>query len=238
MIVPFVRKTSCPPGRSTRAASATHRYGSAQRPAPYSEIARSKLASANGRRSALPSKSGKERPYCSWSRARSCPCRRGRPEARGDRPQECSRCPSSALYSPRPVRPARRTRSPTHSTPPGCGPRGRPPRRGYAPLRRTGRSPFRSRRLPRRSRRLDRRSPGCGCRARLHRPRSPAERGAGTRAAGVTPVAAEIRRRAVPRASRRRAWRCLAPRLAARRGTGACACARTRPDRRATASSA
>ena len=45
-MVPLVRKMSRPPGRSTRAASGTQSRGSAHRHAPYSEIARSKLASA------------------------------------------------------------------------------------------------------------------------------------------------------------------------------------------------
>ena len=44
--VPLTRKTSSPPGRRSRAASGTHAYGSAQIEAPYSETARSKLASA------------------------------------------------------------------------------------------------------------------------------------------------------------------------------------------------
>ena len=56
--VPFTRKTSSPPGRSSRAASGTHRYGSAQIDAPYSETARSKLASGSGTASALASRSG------------------------------------------------------------------------------------------------------------------------------------------------------------------------------------
>ena len=41
----LMRKTSRPPGRSRRAASGTQRCGSAHRHAPYSEMARSKLAS-------------------------------------------------------------------------------------------------------------------------------------------------------------------------------------------------
>ena len=39
----LVRKASCPPGRSKRAASGTQSCGSAHRQAPYSEITKSKL---------------------------------------------------------------------------------------------------------------------------------------------------------------------------------------------------
>jgi hypothetical protein len=52
---------SCPPGRSSRAASGIPRYGSHQILAPYSEIARSKLPSAAGTVSALPCQSGPPR---------------------------------------------------------------------------------------------------------------------------------------------------------------------------------
>jgi hypothetical protein len=48
------RNTSRPPGRSTRAASGTQRYGSHQMLAPYSLIARSNDASGSGSRSASP----------------------------------------------------------------------------------------------------------------------------------------------------------------------------------------
>ena len=44
------RKISRPPRRSSRAASGIQRYGSHQIAAPYSLIARSKLASASGTR--------------------------------------------------------------------------------------------------------------------------------------------------------------------------------------------
>ena len=62
------RKTSSPPGRSTRAASGIDRYGSAQMAAPYSLIARSNASSAKGRCSAAPRISVKRRPN---SRCRS-----------------------------------------------------------------------------------------------------------------------------------------------------------------------
>ena len=52
------RKTSRPPGRSSRAASGSQRSGSHQMLAPYSEKARSKLASGSGTSSALASTSG------------------------------------------------------------------------------------------------------------------------------------------------------------------------------------
>ena len=61
------RKISCPSGRSSRAASGIHRYGSHQIAAPYSLIARSKLASASGTASALAWISGKCRSCSSWS---------------------------------------------------------------------------------------------------------------------------------------------------------------------------
>ena len=54
----LVRNTSRPPGRSSRRASGIHLYGSHQRHAPYSEIARSKLASGSGTSSAFPWMSG------------------------------------------------------------------------------------------------------------------------------------------------------------------------------------
>ena len=63
---PWMRKTSSPPGRSSRAASGIQRYGSAQSDAPYSETARSKLASAKGTASALASSRG------NWSPKRRC----------------------------------------------------------------------------------------------------------------------------------------------------------------------
>ena len=50
----FPRNARRPPGRNTLAASGSHRYGSHQMAAPYSEIAKSKLSSANGNLSASP----------------------------------------------------------------------------------------------------------------------------------------------------------------------------------------
>ena len=49
----LARKISWPPGRSSRAASGIQAYGSHQMLAPYSLMARSKLASANGACSAF-----------------------------------------------------------------------------------------------------------------------------------------------------------------------------------------
>ena len=62
------RKTSRPPGRSRRAASGIQRYGSHQMLAPYSETARSKLASGSGTSSALASISGNTMPVSSCTR--------------------------------------------------------------------------------------------------------------------------------------------------------------------------
>jgi hypothetical protein len=50
----FTRKTNRPPGRRSRAASGTQRCGSAHTQAPYSEMAKSKLASGKGTASAFP----------------------------------------------------------------------------------------------------------------------------------------------------------------------------------------
>src|SRR5918912_168929 len=55
-------KTSRPPGRSSRAASGTHVYGSAQSDAPYSETARSNAPSGSGTDSPGASTSGNSRP--------------------------------------------------------------------------------------------------------------------------------------------------------------------------------
>ena len=65
-----VRKTSRPPGRSSRAASGIHRCGSHHRLAPYSESAKSKLASGSGTASASASMSGNSSP-CSACMARA-----------------------------------------------------------------------------------------------------------------------------------------------------------------------
>jgi len=67
-IAELTRNTSRPPGRSSRAASGIQAYGSHQMLAPYSEIAKSKLASGYGTRSALPCSSSKSMPnsVCSW----------------------------------------------------------------------------------------------------------------------------------------------------------------------------
>src|SRR5215211_6111815 len=56
------RNTSRPPGHSRRAASGIHRWGSHHSEAPYSLIAKPKLWSWNGTRSALASTSGKSTP--------------------------------------------------------------------------------------------------------------------------------------------------------------------------------
>ena len=53
--VEFRRNTSSPPGRSSRAASGIHRYGSHQIDAPYSETTRSNDASGSGTSSAFAS---------------------------------------------------------------------------------------------------------------------------------------------------------------------------------------
>src|SRR5262245_42491554 len=70
--IPFVRKTSRPPGRRSRAASGIHRNGSNHKQAPYSERARSKLASGSGTFSASPCRSGNSSPCSRW-RARAVP---------------------------------------------------------------------------------------------------------------------------------------------------------------------
>ena len=49
------RKTSSPPGRSSRAASGIHLYGSHQIDAPYSESARSNDSAGSGTSSAFAS---------------------------------------------------------------------------------------------------------------------------------------------------------------------------------------
>ena len=66
----LVMKTSRPPGRSSRAASAIQRSGSHHRLAPYSESAKSKLASGSGTASASASISGNSMP-CSACIARA-----------------------------------------------------------------------------------------------------------------------------------------------------------------------
>ena len=83
----LTRNMSRPPGRSRRAASGTQRYGSAQMLAPYSEIARSKLASGSGTVSALPWISGNSIP-CSACRRRavaSCASELSMPTGRAPR---------------------------------------------------------------------------------------------------------------------------------------------------------
>src|ERR1043165_6514488 len=72
--VPLSRKISRPPGRSSRAASGTHLYGSAQRHAPYSETARSNDASGSGTSSAGASTSGNSRPVSSIIRRAVASC--------------------------------------------------------------------------------------------------------------------------------------------------------------------
>src|SRR5207248_926598 len=62
------------PGRRSRAASGTHRYGSHQMLAPYSLIARSKLSSASGTASASPWTRGKRSPNSSWKRWAASSC--------------------------------------------------------------------------------------------------------------------------------------------------------------------
>src|SRR5437588_5592965 len=62
MRLELVRKMSRPPERSSRFASGIHRYGSAQRLAPYSLIARSNAASGNGTDSPGASTSGNSIP--------------------------------------------------------------------------------------------------------------------------------------------------------------------------------
>src|SRR5262249_39841036 len=64
----FTRKISSPPGRRTRAASGIQRSGSAQRQAPYSEIARSNASPRQGTRSASASINGNSSPCSRWSR--------------------------------------------------------------------------------------------------------------------------------------------------------------------------
>ena len=78
------RKTRRPPGRRSRAASGIQRYGSAQMDAPYSETARSKLASGSGTSSALASTSGNSSPV-SPAAPRGLELRRGDVDA--DRPR-------------------------------------------------------------------------------------------------------------------------------------------------------
>ena len=62
------RKTSSPPGLSSRAASGIQRYGSHQIEAPYSETATSNEASGSGTSSAFASSSGNSMPVSSWRR--------------------------------------------------------------------------------------------------------------------------------------------------------------------------
>ncbi len=66
----LVRKTSRPRGRSSRAASAIQRAGSHHRLAPYSDSAKSKLASGSGTFSASASISGNSMPCSRLHRAR------------------------------------------------------------------------------------------------------------------------------------------------------------------------
>ena len=89
--VPLTRKTSSPPGRSSRAASGIQRYGSHQIEAPYSETARSKLASGSGTSSALASTSGNSSPNSLLHRARGLELRRRDVDA--DRPRAAPREP-------------------------------------------------------------------------------------------------------------------------------------------------
>src|SRR5438874_4873580 len=65
---------SRPPERSNRAASGIHRYGSAQRLAPYSLIARSNAASGNGTDSPGASTSGNSIPVSRISRRAVSSC--------------------------------------------------------------------------------------------------------------------------------------------------------------------
>ncbi len=61
------RKISTPPGRSRRAASGIHRYGSHQMEAPYSENATSNVASGSGTSSALASMNSRPRPSSAFT---------------------------------------------------------------------------------------------------------------------------------------------------------------------------
>ena len=129
---------SRPPGRSSRAASGIHAYGSHQMLAPYSEIAKSKLASGYGTRSALPRMSSNSRPCSACSRARgvelraaSCRCRpagrraaratptrsRCRSRARSRRGRRGRRAASAAATPARSTRPTTARRRPTASRP-------------------------------------------------------------------------------------------------------------------------
>ncbi len=68
-------KAKRPPGRSSRAASGTVRYGSAKVIAPWSQKTTSKLASASGTASALAWTSGKSTPAAAISRRACSSCR-------------------------------------------------------------------------------------------------------------------------------------------------------------------
>ena len=87
IITELTRKISWPPGRSSRAASGIQAYGSHQMLAPYSLMARSKRASANGARSALAWKSGNRNPNrcCNPRAVLSCPGELSRPTGRAPR---------------------------------------------------------------------------------------------------------------------------------------------------------
>ena len=103
----LTRKISWPPGRSSRAASGIQAYGSHQMLAPYSEIARSKLASANGACSALPCTSGNRCPKRSWSWRAVASCAAELSSPAGQAPRRASQAetypvpqPSSILSRP------------------------------------------------------------------------------------------------------------------------------------------
>ena len=96
--VPLTRKISRPPGRSRRAASGTQRYGSAQMLAPYSEIARSKLASGRGTVSALPWMQREVEPVLGLEPARRRELRLGVVDA--DRPRAAPRQPGRDVAGP------------------------------------------------------------------------------------------------------------------------------------------
>ena len=114
----LVRKTRRPPGRSSRAASATQRSGSHHTLAPYSLTTRSKEASGSGTSSALASTSGKVTPNVCWQRravsswagVRSTPT--GRAPARASQAERYAvPQPSSTTSSPATSPRARTSRS-------------------------------------------------------------------------------------------------------------------------------
>ena len=112
------RKTSSPPGRSSRAASGIHRYGSHQIEAPYSESARSNDASGSGTSSAFASIERELEPVlrCSRRAVSSCAGVTSTPTGRAPRraaTPRSTRCRSRARRRPcRRRRRARRARTP------------------------------------------------------------------------------------------------------------------------------